>query len=95
MPELRGTWEDPAIVNDPRIDDHDPTVRAVAQMLHGNESMHMHQDIPAVICVYCALRTSRVLRWAECECREKLAGENGPIVGSLAKIMRAIEEAKC
>jgi hypothetical protein len=64
MDELRGTWDDPAIVNDPRIDDDDPVVRAVAQMLHGNESMHMHEYISSEICAYCALRTSRVLRWA-------------------------------
>ena len=60
----RGTWGDPAIINDPRIDHEDPTVRAVAEKLHGNESMHMHEYISSEICVYCALRTTRVLRWA-------------------------------
>lgn len=61
---LKGTWDDPAIVSDGRIDLEDPQVRAVAERLHGNESMHMHEHIGAVICAYCALRTSRVLRWA-------------------------------
>jgi predicted transcriptional regulator len=64
MTTKKGTWDDPAIVNDGRIDHENPTVRAVAEKLHANESMHMHEQIPAVICAYCALRTSRVLRWA-------------------------------
>ncbi|HEV3370491.1 MAG TPA: hypothetical protein VG074_13080 [Acidimicrobiales bacterium] len=37
----------------------------MAERLHGNESMHLHEYIPATICPYCALRTSRVLRWAK------------------------------
>ena len=61
---LKGTWDDPAIMNDPRIDHTDPLVRAVAEKLHGNESMHLHEYISAAICPYCALRTSRVLRWS-------------------------------
>lgn len=60
---LRGTWHDPAIVNDPRISDQDVRVRITAERLHANESMHMHQYIGSVICPYCALRASRVLRW--------------------------------
>lgn len=64
MTTLRGTWDDPAIVSDPRIDHEDALVRAVAERLHSNESMHMHDYIQATICPYCALRTSRVLRWA-------------------------------
>lgn len=68
----RGTWDDPAIVDDPRIDDQDPLVRKVAQMLHGNESMHLHENIPSEICTYCALRTSRVLRWS----RDVLNGQD-------------------
>ena len=28
--------------------------------------------------------------WAECDCGEKLAGENGPIVGSRAKVEKAL-----
>lgn len=60
----RGTWDDPAIVGDPRIDHENPTVRAVAQKLHGNESMHLHEYVGSIICPYCALRASRVLRWA-------------------------------
>lgn len=60
----KGTWDDPAIVGDPRIDHENPTVRAVAEHLHSNESMHLHEHIRSGVCVYCALRTSRVLRWA-------------------------------
>lgn len=52
-----------------------------------NQIPHVHRYEPK--------GTGQLSRWAECECREKLAGENGPIVGSLAKITRAIEEAKC
>lgn len=63
----RGTWNDPAIVSDPRIDHHDATIRAVAERLHANESMHMHLYVQAPICVYCALRTTRVLRWTKAE----------------------------
>lgn len=62
---MRGTWDDPAIINDPRIDHEDETVRAVAEKLHGNESMHTHDYVSAPICPYCALRTTRVLRWAK------------------------------
>lgn len=60
----KGTWDDPAIVGDPRIDHENPLVRQVAEKLHGNESMHAHEYVGSVICPYCALRTTRVLRWA-------------------------------
>lgn len=30
--------------------------------------------------------------WAECECGDKLAGENGPIVGSAQKVQRAVDD---
>ena len=70
--KLRGTWADPAIINDPRIDHLDPTVRAVASQLHANESMHMHHYISSEMCSYCALRTTRVLRWA----KAVIAGED-------------------
>lgn len=60
----KGTWDDPAIVDDPRIDHEDHSMRSVAQRLHSNESVHMHEYINSVICPYCALRTSRVLHWA-------------------------------
>lgn len=60
----RGSWDDPQIINDKRIDHENPLVRAVAERLHGNESTHLHTEIPGVVCVYCALRTSRVLTWA-------------------------------
>ena len=59
---LRGTWDDPAIIRDSRIDHEDPVVRHCAERLHANESMHLHQYISSPICPYCALRASRVLR---------------------------------
>ena len=31
--------------------------------------------------------------WAECECGEKLSEGNGPVVGSQAKVMRAVARA--
>jgi hypothetical protein len=62
---VKGTWDDPAIVDDPRIDHLNLTVRAVAQQLHSNESLHLHNYVSSVICPYCALRTSRILRWAK------------------------------
>jgi len=52
-------WNDPKIVGDPRIADTHAHVRRVAEYLHNNESLHMHQDISDVVCVYCALRASR------------------------------------
>jgi hypothetical protein len=61
---LKGSWEDPQIINDSRIDHEDETVRKVAERLHANESMHRHPNVGDPICVYCALVTSRVLRWA-------------------------------
>ncbi len=54
-------WSDPKIINDARIDDDDPRVRAAAQSLHNNESYHLHQDIQDQVCIYCALRASRVV----------------------------------
>lgn len=63
-PTKKGTWEDPAIIDDPRIDHENIVVRAVAERLHGNESMHLHEYVSSIICPYCALRTSRVVRWA-------------------------------
>lgn len=60
--ELRGTWDDPAIVDDSRIDHGDPLVRRVAEHLHNNESMHMHWYVGAFVCPYCALRASRAVK---------------------------------
>lgn len=62
--QKRGTWDDPAIVGDTRIDHENELVRTVAERLHSNESMHLHESVSSVICPYCALRTTRVLRWA-------------------------------
>lgn len=61
--EAAGTWADPRIMGDNRIDHNDPVVRRVAEMLHNNESLHMHEYIRGVVCPYCALRASRVIRW--------------------------------
>lgn len=60
----KGTWEDEAIVSDPRIDHDNEVVRITAEKLHANESMHMHLYVGSDICPYCALRATRVLRWA-------------------------------
>ncbi len=49
------------IVEDPRIDHEDPRVRAAAEDLHRNESLHLHH-VEGIVCVYCALRASRVVR---------------------------------
>lgn len=46
-------------------------------------SAHVHHYAP---------KGSGLSCWAECDCGEKLAGENGPIVGSLFKIHIAVEE---
>lgn len=58
----RSAWDDGKIRGDRRIDDTDPDVRRVAQLLHSNESMHMHEWIEADVCAYCALRASRAVR---------------------------------
>lgn len=64
MKDRDPAWGRQQIVTDPRIDHEDAVVRRVAEMLHSNESMHLHIDISDAVCVYCALRASRVLRWA-------------------------------
>jgi hypothetical protein len=64
----RSTWSDPKIIEDSRIEHDRWLVRAVAERLHGLESMHMHQDIADRVCVYCALRASNAIRvLTECE----------------------------
>jgi hypothetical protein len=55
-------WTGRKIVEDPRIDHEDPRVRSAAESLHNNESLHLHLDIEDKVCVYCALRASRVVR---------------------------------
>lgn len=58
---LKGTWDDPAIQTDPRIDTADPAIRAAAEFLHNNESMHLHNYVESTICPYCALRATRAV----------------------------------
>lgn len=60
--QQRGTWDDPAIVDDQRIPHEDPLVRKIAEALHRNESMHMHWYVGSVVCPYCALRASVAVR---------------------------------
>lgn len=60
--ERRLAWGQTAIVSDPRIDHESPVVRAAAEALHGKESMHLHVDVSAPVCVYCAYRASTVVR---------------------------------
>ena len=60
--ERRGTWDDPAIVDDSRVEHMDPIVRKIAESLHRNESMHLHQYVASQVCPYCALRASRAAR---------------------------------
>ena len=54
-------WSSPVIVDDPRIRHDSAVVRAAAEALHNNESMHLHVDVPDKVCVYCALRATRAL----------------------------------
>lgn len=61
MTALRGTWDDPAIQDDPRIAIDDPAVRSAAEHLHNNESMHLHDYVSSTICPYCALRATRAV----------------------------------
>ena len=58
---LKGTWLDPAIVDDSRISHDDPLTIRIAERLHRNESMHMHWYIGSLICPYCALRASHAV----------------------------------
>lgn len=55
-------WTGRKIVEDDRIDHEDMRVRAAAEALHRNESYHLHQDVGDQVCVYCALRASRVVQ---------------------------------
>lgn len=55
-------WTDGKIRGDRRIDHADPAVRRIAETLHRNESMHMHEWIDMDVCAYCALRASRAVR---------------------------------
>lgn len=56
---LKGTWDDPAIQTDPRIDTTNPAIREAAEFLHRNESMHLHNYVGSPICPYCAMRATR------------------------------------
>ena len=55
-------WDSLEIVGDTRIDQDDPRVRIVGEYLHHGESIHLHKDIDAEVCAYCALRASRAVR---------------------------------
>lgn len=52
------TWEDPRIVSHPSVDVTDGAVRAAAEFIHRNESLHRH-DPAGEVCVYCAISASR------------------------------------
>lgn len=56
----RNTWEDERIQTDPRIDSTTPAIRAAAEFIHRNESMHRH-DGSGPICPYCALVATRAI----------------------------------
>lgn len=63
MADDRNTWADPKIVDDDRIDHTDLALRAAAEFVHRNESLHRH-DHEGPVCVYCALVASNALRAA-------------------------------
>lgn len=54
-------WSSPNIVDDDRIHHDLWRVRVAAEALHRNESYHLHNDVSDDVCVYCALRASRVI----------------------------------
>lgn len=69
------TWDDPRIIDHPDVDVTNPRLRAAAERIHSNESLHRHQpDGP--VCIYCAISAARALagatRWllAEVGCLE-------------------------
>lgn len=66
------TWADPRIVDDPRIDHTDPLLRAAAEKVHANESLHRH-DLDGPVCAYCALVAANALAGANLEARRLLA----------------------
>lgn len=53
-------WDDPAIVGNTQIDEENPILRAAAEAIHRNESLHRH-DPSGPTCVYCALNAARAL----------------------------------
>jgi hypothetical protein len=75
LAEPARAWEDSRLTGDPRIDHEDPVVRAAAQALHHNESIHLHTNT-LTVCVYCALRASRVVRLAREALRARPGGSN-------------------
>ena len=58
-------WDTPEIAEDARINRDDPRVRVAAELLHRGESIYHHRDITAQVCVYCALRASRIVRFLD------------------------------
>jgi len=64
MSEMTNTWDDKAIVNDPRIPDRSLRLRAAAEFVHRNESLHRHEP-SGVVCVYCALVAANALKAAD------------------------------
>lgn len=59
----RDNWGAKVIANDPRINQDDPRVRAAAELIHGNDSIHRHHDLDKNVCIYCALAASYAV-WA-------------------------------
>lgn len=62
MTEQPDPWKARIIVDDPRIDDESARVRAAAERIHGNDSIHRHHDLDKKVCVYCALVASHAVR---------------------------------
>lgn len=59
---MADAWKQRIIVDDPRVDDQDPRVRAAAERIHGNDSIHRHHDLDKKVCIYCALVASHAVR---------------------------------
>lgn len=91
-------WTDPKIVDDPRINHEDPVVRAAAEDLHHNESLHLHLDIGRDVCVYCALRASRVVdvcrRYENDQAREALAALIASVKHLAERLLHLCDEGR-
>ena len=61
-------------------------------MLPDNPSDQGFTPNPVTHVHHYVLKGSGLSCWAECACGEKLAGDNGPIVGSRARVERSIGE---
>jgi hypothetical protein len=53
-------WNDPELRRYPEIDPADQRLRAAAERIHANESLHRH-DPAGSTCVYCTLNAARAL----------------------------------